>query len=356
MSGDILLRLGRWTLAALVPALVTACEPNWNGRTPVGRAPIPAQAARPASITTYSGDTVYSIARRYNLSVRELIEANGLQPPYLLNAGTVLRIPGGGGDYVVQKGDTLLGLARRLHVDFNSLAATNNKKPPYTLHPGETLTLPGSRPQAVASASSGNGSIVIASPNAGPPPKGQPRPAAAAIPASPIPPSPIPQPEAAPPPPASNAAFAPTQTLPPQPPPRAAGGFLWPVKGDVVAEFGPLPNKGQHNDGINIAAAKGTAVRAAENGVVAYSGNELKGFGNLLLIKHSDNWMTAYAHNDQLMVRKGDQVKRGQTISTVGSTGSVTSPQLHFEIRRGTEAVNPLDFLRDAIVAATSGG
>ncbi|MFD2235592.1 murein hydrolase activator EnvC family protein, partial [Phaeospirillum tilakii] len=142
--------------------------------------------------------------------------------------------------------------------------------------------------------------------------------------------------------PAAPAAASPVEA---PPPPRAAGLFLWPLKGEVVAEFGPLPGKGQHNDGINIAAARGTPIRAAENGVVVYVGNELKGFGNLLLIKHADGWMTAYAHAEQLKVDRGARIKRGQVIATVGSSGNASQPQLHFEIRRGTEAVNPLDYL-----------
>src|SRR3546814_11834065 len=92
---------------------------------------------------------------------------------------------------------------------------------------------------------------------------------------------------------------------------------------------------------LNIAAPRGTAVRAAENGVVAYAGEELKGFGKLLLVKHADGWVTAYAHNDALMVAAGDTVKRGQTIARVGSSGHADRPQLHFQVRPGTRAVNP---------------
>ncbi|CAA7623527.1 Membrane protein related to metalloendopeptidase [Candidatus Terasakiella magnetica] len=328
--------------------LLAACEPTWNSQTPVTHNQSgPLHVQRPAAVTVYAGDTVYSIARRYNLSVRELIEANALQPPYQLSPGATLRLPGGGNDYVVQKGDTLSVLARRFKVDFNSLAAINKKRPPYVLQVGERLTLPGAfnTPQGVTAAKSGSASpagIVVASPNAtgtrtaeGPPPSTSSPPS----PGAPVPPyyaQPVPSPALA-------------NTLPPLPPARASGTFLWPVRGERLAEFGPLPGKGQHNDGINIAASKGSPVRAAENGVVAYVGNELKGFGNLLLIKHADNWVTAYAHNDQLLVKRGDQVKRGQTIATVGSSGSVTTPQLHFEIRRGTEAVNPVDFLQDKV-------
>jgi len=127
--------------------------------------------------------------------------------------------------------------------------------------------------------------------------------------------------------------------------PRSSrGGFIWPVSGRVVSRFGSI-GKGLQNDGINILARKGTPVRAAQNGVVAYAGNELRGFGNLLLVKHEGGWISAYAHNAELLVRTGQKVRRGQVISRVGSTGSVDKPQLHFELRRGNRAVNPERYL-----------
>jgi murein DD-endopeptidase MepM/ murein hydrolase activator NlpD len=126
----------------------------------------------------------------------------------------------------------------------------------------------------------------------------------------------------------------------PKPPPRASEKFLWPVKGKLVLNYGPKKS-GLHNDGINIAAPRGAPVLAAENGVVAYAGNELRGFGNLLLIKHADGWMTAYAHNEAILVSRGEPVRRGQIVARVGDSGNVTAPQLHFEIRKGTRAVNP---------------
>lgn len=117
--------------------------------------------------------------------------------------------------------------------------------------------------------------------------------------------------------------------------------FAWPVKGQIIGKFGP-DSQGLKNDGINIAAPLGSPVRAAGDGVVAYAGNELRGFGNLVLVKHADGWITAYAHNETLMVKKGDNVKKGQQIAKVGQTGNVNSPQLHFEIRKGAQAVDPL--------------
>jgi murein DD-endopeptidase MepM/ murein hydrolase activator NlpD len=332
-------------LVLVCVVLLAACEPTWNSRVPVGRGTEgPLQVQRPATVTVYAGDTVYSIARRYSLSVREVIEANNLQPPYQLIPGAVLRLPGGSSDYVVQKGDSLSVLARRFKVDFNTLAATNNKKAPYVLRVGERLTLPGVKAAPAASALGGTGPLVVTSPNAGP--QGARSAPADGTASSPSPPVSQPQ--------RGNTAVA--TVSPPPPPSRAGGSFLWPVKGEVLAEFGPLAGKGQHNDGINIAAPKGTPVRAAENGTVAYVGNELKGFGNLLLIKHADGWITAYAHNDHLMVKRGDQVRRGQTIATVGSSGSVTTPQLHFELRKGTEAVNPSEYLHDSLALAQGGG
>ena len=117
------------------------------------------------------------------------------------------------------------------------------------------------------------------------------------------------------------------------------------MRGTIISKFGTI-GKGRTNDGINIKAPLGTAVKAADAGTVAYSGNELKGFGNLILVKHSDGWITAYAHNDRLLVKKGQKVRRGEKIATVGTTGSVNTPQLHFEIRAGKKAVNPQSYLK----------
>jgi murein DD-endopeptidase MepM/ murein hydrolase activator NlpD len=131
----------------------------------------------------------------------------------------------------------------------------------------------------------------------------------------------------------------------PRPPAASGKGFIGPVRGRVISGFGAKA-KGLRNDGINIAAARGTPVVAAENGVVAYAGNELRGFGNLLLIKHAGGWVSAYAHNDTVLVKRGQKVGKGQKVATVGSTGSVKSPQLHFEMRRGRTAKDPRKYLR----------
>jgi murein DD-endopeptidase MepM/ murein hydrolase activator NlpD len=145
----------------------------------------------------------------------------------------------------------------------------------------------------------------------------------------------------------------PPDTLASLPPPSAPvevpitappGAFIWPVQGKVLSGFGSKPG-GLVNDGINIAAPAGTPVRASQDGTVAYAGNELRGYGNLLLLRHDNGWVTAYAHNSELLVGRGDKVKRGQVISRVGESGSVGEPQLHFEMRQGTRSVDPTRYL-----------
>jgi LysM repeat protein len=121
--------------------------------------------------------------------------------------------------------------------------------------------------------------------------------------------------------------------------------FRWPVQGRIIASFGSSPN-GERNDGINLAVPEGTPVKAAEDGVVSYAGNGLAGDGNLVLISHSNGYVTVYAHAKELLVKRGDQIKRGQVIAHSGQTGNVNAPQLHFEIRRGATPLNPMRFLK----------
>jgi len=132
----------------------------------------------------------------------------------------------------------------------------------------------------------------------------------------------------------------------PTPDPMSGNSFRWPVKGRVIAGFGTKPDGG-HNDGIDVAVPQGTSVKAAENGVVAYSGNELKGYGNLVLIRHANNWVSAYANNQELLVKRGEKVRRGQIIAKAGATGAVTSPQVHFELRKGSRPVDPTKHMSD---------
>jgi murein DD-endopeptidase MepM/ murein hydrolase activator NlpD len=130
----------------------------------------------------------------------------------------------------------------------------------------------------------------------------------------------------------------------PERPRLASDKLRWPVHGRILTGFGQR-NDGTHNDGINLSVPQGTAVHVAESGTVAYAGSELKGYGNLILVRHDNGWVTAYAHNEQLMVKRGDKVQRGQVIAKAGRTGSVDQPQLHFELRQGSKPVDPVPFL-----------
>lgn len=270
------------------------------------------------SIIVQRGDTLYSISRRSGVPLKELINANNLHAPYTLHVGQVLSLPAKQ-YHTVQRGDTLYSIARQYNVDVTSLSRVNNLQTPYSLNVGDKLALPasvGSLPTSSYAASQNYSSASAAAHTT-----------------------------------ASNSvqtAYTPAKSAPVTDsyvaPKARKTKFDWPVKGTIISGYGNL-GSGRKNDGINIKATLGTNVKAADSGTVAYAGNELKGFGNLILIKHNDGWITAYAHNDRLFVKKGQKVSRGEKISTVGSTGSVTTPQLHFEVRSGKKAVNPRPYL-----------
>ena len=294
-----------------------------NGETVPPGSTISAVAGQ--TITVQRGDALYKIARRYNIGLRNLIDANDLKPPYTIFPGQKLSLPSSD-VHVVRRGETVYQVANRYNTEPGTLVRLNRISPPYRLYPGQKIALPGSSAREASTAPR----TVSTSKAAG----------------------------------SRNAAKSSTQMRRKQvlsqepktfrrtraarpsikPPPRSSGGFLWPVNGRVLSRFGTI-GKGLQNDGINILAQKGTPVRATQTGVVAYAGNELRGFGNLLLIKHSGNWISAYAHNSELLVRAGQKVRRGQIVSKVGRTGSVDKPQLHFELRRGNRAVDPERFL-----------
>ena len=252
------------------------------------------------------GDTLYSIAKRENVPVRALIERNKIQPPYRIFPGQKLIIPKQR-YYRVRKGDTLYSIAKRHNMTVAELARINNLKEPYTLSINQRLKLTNweensetssvqSGQQSKATTANANKTITTSSKNVTIPKSAQ------------------------------------------------SKRFDKPANGKIVQKFGSTATS--HNDGINIAGKLGDPIKAADSGQVVYAGNELKGYGNLLLIKHKDGWITAYAHNDKLLVKKGAQVTRGQKIATMGQTGSVKTPQLHFEVRYKTKVVNPELYLK----------
>lgn len=298
-------------------------------RAPAAKTPSPAGAAVAATLTRGAlvyrvrpGDTIYGISRRFAATLRGVIEANRLAPPFILKVGRMVRIPNPR-VHVVRAGETVYGISRGYGVDMRELVRLNRIVPPYTIAPGKRLVVPVWAP--------GSGAPAIAKAPAAP---------SAVQTAARLGPRPAPPRVRSVPPVAKPAVGPARRARIPSPPPRAGGKFAWPARGKVIARFGAKAG-GLHNDGINIAAPRGAPVRAAENGVVVYRGNELRGFGNLLLIKHAGGWVTAYAHNDSFLVRRGERVRRGQVIARVGSSGNVARPQLHFEIRKGTQAVDP---------------
>jgi murein DD-endopeptidase MepM/ murein hydrolase activator NlpD len=277
------------------------------------------QAAAPGAYIILPGDTVYGVAQKHGVSTRALIDWNALRPPYLLVPGQALRLPQSL-SYTVRRGDSVYAISRRFGVDMTTLVRLNNVRSPYTIHAGQTLQLPAEAgPATQVAATTESARATPATSPAGPAATGA---APGGKPAAPL-----------------RAVTAETP-----PPARASGGFVWPVEGRVLSGFGGKAG-GLHNDGLNIAAPRGAPIRAADNGVVAYAGKEIRGFGNLLLIKHDGGLITAYAHADSLLVKRGEVVTRGQVIGKVGKTGNVDSPQLHFEVRRGTEAVDPSSYL-----------
>jgi murein DD-endopeptidase MepM/ murein hydrolase activator NlpD len=219
-------------------------------------------------------------------------------------------------------------VSRLYGIDTTTLARSNALPPPYMVYVGQSLVLPAP--------------VQVTEGATAPPAAAEPKPQAAP------PPPPRIEPAAGPTPRTELAAL---------PPPRVGSGggrFLWPVRGRVLTDYG-TGEGGTRNDGINIAAPAGTTVLAADAGTVAYAGNELRGYGNLILIKHANGWMTAYAHNSALLVKRGEKVRRGQPIARIGATGAVTRPQLHFEIRRGAKALDPSDYLPPGGASSVNG-
>jgi murein DD-endopeptidase MepM/ murein hydrolase activator NlpD len=336
----------------------------------VAAAHAPARAG--TTIIVGTSDTLDLLARRYHVTSAAILQANGYKGPRTLSPGQQLIIPRESATAVaapapvaapvlaaaapvapasravaavgappavhfVNRGDTLLSIARHNHIPVAELAKANGLDPQAKLKLGTRLTVPGAKTAAVA-------------------PVVQPAAVAAAQPGAALaPPATKMAAVTAGPPQTARLAQATTKVEEPsaESPVKAAEAtgalptFRWPVRGKVITSYGAKTN-GKSNDGINLAVPEGTPVKAAEDGVVAYSGNELKGYGNLVLVRHANGYVTAYAHASELLVKRGDTIKRGQVIAKSGQSGEVGSPQLHFEIRKGSTPVDPLQFLNGA--------
>ena len=298
-----------------------------------------------APVTIGHGETVETIARRYNVPASAIIETNGFHNAAEIKPGQRLVIPRyvtsgaaqhaavapaaapaatSSGVHIVKPGESLRGIAHHYGLSPAEIARANRIEPYAKLNAGDRLNIPGTRPVADA------------------------RP-------TPVPqltqPRTIPIDRVATTTPRETARMAtPELAAPPETTVKTAeatGGlpsFRWPVRGRVILAFGQ-PNNGQPNDGINVSVPEGTPIKAADDGIVAYSGNELKGYGNLVLVRHPNGYVSAYAHASEILVKRGDAIKRGQVIANAGQTGNVTSPQVHFEIRKGSTPVDPSKYL-----------
>ena len=403
MKLDNLGRCGvvRAGVAAILAGLVGGCsEQSVPAPVFMRGAGDPVAAALPApppalQVIVRRGQTVEGYAYTYHLPKAAIIAANGLRPPYMLREGQRLTIPSPAGYTARPVPQAALAPMPRPLPPVSPVAAPTplspvavSPPPPQAVvqqqlpPPQTTIPRPPPTPQTIAPVAS-----------AGPPPQTI-FPAAAApapIPAKAAAPQPVvapptaqgavplssaakPAPDIIPldgPPPKEAAATPPAQAaagaapviaprnpaaalpLPGEDPnrqataaaaPAAGGRFPWPVRGRIVGNYGDTPGGG-HNDGINIAAPLGTPVRAIDAGTVAYAGNEVKGYGNIVLIKHANGLISAYAHLDDVGVKAGDTIAPGQVIAKVGESGGVSQPQLHFELRRGKTPVDPRDFL-----------
>jgi murein DD-endopeptidase MepM/ murein hydrolase activator NlpD len=308
------------------PAPVEIRGAPLGARDVAGQIPdhLPSRSQPPRRDATYltvrSGQSLGGIAHSHHMSERDIIAANHLKPPYKLAAGTRLVIPGSGASppqTVTEHAPVGAPIAER----------TPSRRSP------DVISLDGPAPPKVATA---------------PPPPMSPAEAAVAAEVA----RESERPTAARNPPGGvKASFPPERGEEPRRPEPAAamhgGRFSWPVQGRLLAGYGTGAG-GAHNDGINIAAARGTPIKVIEGGIVAYAGNELRGYGNLVLVKHPDGLISAYAHCDELLVKKGDKIGPGQIIGRVGASGGVAEPQLHFELRRGKQPIDPRQFLGPA--------
>jgi murein DD-endopeptidase MepM/ murein hydrolase activator NlpD len=308
--------------AATPIAAAPAAQVPVSAPAPIAAAPAPAPAAAPAPApqavagwdsthTVKAGDSLYGIARQHNVKVAELQRVNGITDPTKVRPGVVLKVPGAGAP--------------------SAAAPVAMAPPPAAIKPAAAepprvvQTQPIAPVASVPAPGSASGIKIV---NAQPPEAAETKVAARTDTATDAP------------------AAAEKPAAPAGAEKAAAGGFKlrWPVKGKVIAEFGKRDD-GMPNDGINVAVPAGTEVHAAEAGSVVYVGSELKAFGNLVLIRHDGGWVTAYAHNDSISVKRGDTIKRGQVIAKAGKSGSVDQPQVHFELRQGSKPVDPMPYL-----------
>lgn len=361
-------------------------------------------SAERIDVVVEPGDTVYALGRRFDVAPADIISANDIQPPYQLQVGQKLVMPVETAQaapqpktakasepraetaamsdeaevkkvqvsatsaptrlefntpaaaerdvkapakiakldavYTVQPGDTMYSLARRFGLELTELAAANEIDSPYTLSVDQRIIIPGalaenvSEAQPAAALTTGT---IVAPATASDMAKSADAEMAArelgvmkAV--------------------AKEKAEADDAIVINK---NSDSRFSWPLRGSIVENYG-RNDAGIRNDGINIAAPVGAPIRASADGQVIYTGAELEGYGNLLLVRHEDGWVSAYAHADKILVKKGDTVRQGQVVAKVGRTGDVDQPQLHFELRHELQPRDPLAALEGRDIKAAA--
>jgi murein DD-endopeptidase MepM/ murein hydrolase activator NlpD len=318
------------------------------------------------AVIVQQGETLYSIAKKNDVPLRDLIDTNNLEPPYALKAGSSIKIPFPN-YHESREGETLYSISRMYDMKVNDVIALNNLKFPYPIYPGDKIKIVKDKnkkteknPQlALESKAKKENNIksseekakeIVEKKNSKEIEKygfkpsevralefkkknDSSRTAQNII------------------NPAKNEIVE-TKLSINKPIDKDSikkianktNRFSWPVRGEVISKFGPK-SAGLYNDGINIKASDGQAVSSSEDGIVAYVGSELKGYGNLVIVKHSGGWISAYAHLKNSAVAIGQKISKGQKIGNVGNSGKVKFPQLYFGLRKGRDAVNPENYL-----------
>ena len=277
------------------------------------------------SYTVRAGDSIYSIARKHGVHPEDIAAANGMKDVTKVNFGQTLRMPG--------------GRSAQAKPAFNPKIAGSTKVAALQ----QTKPALGGKAPASAGAPILNDADQDALPETGDDPAAMNEPAVdPATPAAKTAPAALATKKNGPIDPASKKLASVEATAADDASVPSDGRFRWPVRGRIIGKFGPTGKAGAPNEGIDMAVPQGTEVHAAENGVVAYAGDELKGYGRLVLIRHADNWVTAYAHNDEILVKRGDSIRRGQIIAKSGKSGGVDQPLVHFELRKGSQPVDPM--------------
>jgi murein DD-endopeptidase MepM/ murein hydrolase activator NlpD len=297
-----------------------------------------------------NSETIYSLAKKYHISTSEIINNNKLEAPYKLHKGDRIFIPQAQ-FHMVKNGETLFSISRLYNMSIDEMISANNLTKPYNVKVGNKLQIT----NFVKDSSNKNNEIANKNINSQSPQMPNTKSSGdlskntnnqalnsadeknnIAI--------------------AKNTTEASLQNESSKQDKSENMAisekiddkkniFSWPVRGSVVSKFGPKKG-GLYNDGINIKAKEGASVGSSEDGIVAYAGNELKGYGNLIIIKHAGGWITAYAHLKEFNVSRGEKILKAQKIGSVGNTGNVSFPQLYFGLRKGREAINPQNYLK----------